>query len=128
MKIFTRSLLAAVAFSVAAIPMAEAGQRHDGPRQGHHYSQPKKPSAHAPKFQAPKYQAPKYKAPGHAGKRHQWSKGKRVPNWQRRAVVRDYHRHGLRRPGPGQHWVKVDNDYLLISVLSGIIGAIAASR
>jgi len=41
--------------------------------------------------------------------------------------VRDWNRHGLRRPGPGQQWIGVGNDYLLVSVVSGIIfGAIAA--
>ena len=55
-------------------------------------------------------------------------RGHRVPAWQRRHVVRDYHRFGLRRPGYGQQWVKVDNDFLLISIASGIIGGIIASQ
>ncbi|MGT2467250.1 RcnB family protein [Mesorhizobium atlanticum] len=28
---------------------------------------------------------------------------------------------GLRRPGPGQEWIRVGNDYVLISILSGIV-------
>jgi len=40
---------------------------------------------------------------------------------------RDYGRYGLRRPGPGQEWIRVGNDYVLVSILSGIIlGAIVA--
>ena len=50
------------------------------------------------------------------------------PSWQRGHVVRDYHRHGLRRPAYGQQWVKVDNDFLLISIASGLIGGIIASQ
>ncbi|MBZ9814787.1 RcnB family protein [Mesorhizobium sp. CA7] len=42
-------------------------------------------------------------------------------------AVRDWNRYGLRRPGPGQEWIRVGNDYLLVSILSGIVfGAIAA--
>ncbi|TIQ49916.1 MAG: hypothetical protein E5X61_12930, partial [Mesorhizobium sp.] len=36
-------------------------------------------------------------------------------------------RYGLRRPSRGQEWIRVGNDYLLVSVVSGIIfGAIVA--
>lgn len=51
-----------------------------------------------------------------------------MPDWQRKQALRDYHRYGLKRPGHGQRWVKVDNDFLLISVASGIIAAVVASR
>jgi Ni/Co efflux regulator RcnB len=49
-----------------------------------------------------------------------WKVGKRVPGWQRRAI-RDHHRYGLRRPGRGQQWIRVGNDYLLIRITSGAI-------
>jgi len=42
--------------------------------------------------------------------------------------VRDYHRHGLRKPARGQQWVKVDNSYLLMSVATGLILGVAAGR
>jgi len=42
--------------------------------------------------------------------------------------VRDYHRYGLRKPGRGQQWVKVDNTYLLMSVATGLILGVAAAR
>ncbi len=59
--------------------------------------------------------------------RTHWVRGNRVSNWNHRQVVRDYHGHGLRRPGHNQRWIKVDNDYLLIGITTGIIaGAIAA--
>ncbi|MDX8480197.1 RcnB family protein [Mesorhizobium sp. VK24D] len=42
-------------------------------------------------------------------------------------MVRDWNRYGLRRPGPGQEWIRVGNDYLLVGIVSGIVfGAIAA--
>ncbi|TKT79334.1 RcnB family protein [Aquamicrobium sp. LC103] len=116
---FKRTVLAAIAVSMLAVPVAQAQQRHDGPRHGQHYSHSKKPGFHAPK---------RHEARKHAPKRHHWAKGNRLPEWQRRQAVRDYHRHGLKRPGRGQQWVKVDNDYLLVSLASGIIAGIIAAR
>ncbi len=43
-------------------------------------------------------------------------------------VVRDYRRYGLHAPGRGQHWVRVNNDYLLVAAVGGLIGAIIAGR
>ncbi|AZO74326.1 MAG: hypothetical protein E5V92_19980 [Mesorhizobium sp.] len=60
-------------------------------------------------------------------KRSHWRNGQRYSNWKRHQAVRDWHRYGLRRPGPGQEWIRVGNDYLLVSIVSGIVfGAIAA--
>lgn len=107
-----RIVLAAVALSMFAAPMAQAQQRYDGPRHGSHYSQQQKWQDYRKK----------------PTKRYQWSRGKRVPDWQRKQALRDYHRYGLKRPGHGQRWVKVDNDFLLISVASGIIAAVVTAR
>lgn len=107
-----RVILAAVALSMFAVPMAQAQQRHDAPRwQQHqqHYGQ-------------------KYHGHDQFKKKQHWSKGKRVPDWKRKQALRDYHRYGLRRPGHGQQWVRVDNDYLLISMASGVIAAVVAGR
>ncbi|MDG4852586.1 MULTISPECIES: RcnB family protein [unclassified Mesorhizobium] len=60
-------------------------------------------------------------------KRSHWRNGQKYSSWKRHQAVRDWHRYGLRRPGPGQEWIRVGNDYLLVSIVSGIIfGAIAA--
>ena len=60
-------------------------------------------------------------------RRSHWRNGQKYSNWKRHREVRDWHRHGLRQPGPGQEWIRVGNDYLLVSIVSGIIfGAIAA--
>lgn len=60
-------------------------------------------------------------------KRDHWRKGQKYSDWKRHQGVRDWHRYGLRRPGPGQEWIRVGNDYLLVGIVSGIIfGAIAA--
>ncbi|RIK87789.1 MAG: hypothetical protein DCC69_03050 [Hyphomicrobiales bacterium] len=126
---FKRTILAAVAVSMFAVPMAQAQSRYDGPRSGHHYTQPQKPGHHATKRHAAKKPAPqRHHAQRPAPTRHHWAKGHRVPDWQRRQHVRDYHRHGLRKPSRGQQWVRVDNDYLLISLATGVILGMAAAR
>ncbi|TJW41840.1 MAG: hypothetical protein E5W83_24325 [Mesorhizobium sp.] len=60
-------------------------------------------------------------------KKNYWRNGQRYSSWKRHQAIRGYRHYGLRRPGPGQEWIRVGNDYLLVSVVSGIIfGAIAA--
>lgn len=107
-----RTVLAAIALSMFAAPMAQAQQRYEAPRHGHHYGQQQK------------WQDYRHKPT----KRQHWSKGKRVPDWQRKQALRDYHRYGLERPGYGQRWVRVNNDFLLISVASGIIASVVTGR
>lgn len=60
--------------------------------------------------------------------KNHWKRGQRVPDWKRHGAVRDWKRHGLHRPGHGQQWIKVGNDYLLISIVSGIIGGMIAAH
>ena len=60
-------------------------------------------------------------------KRNNWRNGQKYSSWRQHQPIRDYGRYGLHRPGRGQEWIRVGNDYVLVSVLSGIIfGAIAA--
>ncbi len=61
-------------------------------------------------------------------KKQRWGKGQRMSDWRKREAVRDYRRHGLRQPGRNQQWIKVDNNYIPISVTSGIIASILAGR
>ncbi|MCP8895161.1 RcnB family protein [Shinella daejeonensis] len=110
MKLFTRSLAAALALSFVAAPMAHA-QYHGGQKK------PSYQSSH--KHQMQKHQP---------NKRHNWRKGQRVTDWKRRPAVRDWKRHKLHAPARNQQWVKVDNDYLLISLATGVILGMAAGR
>jgi Ni/Co efflux regulator RcnB len=61
-------------------------------------------------------------------RRPYWQRGQKYSDWRRHKPVRDYHRHGLKRPGPGQEWIRVGNDYLLVGIASGLIGAMIAAR
>jgi len=109
-----RIVLALTALSILAAPVAaQAQSNYSGQpdyRLKHHSGPSHRPMAHKP--------APK----------PYWGKGKRLSDWKRRPAVRDYHRHGLKRPGPGQQWVRVDNSYLLVNLASGIIAGVIAAR
>ncbi|GAK70951.1 RcnB family protein [Agrobacterium rubi] len=63
-------------------------------------------------------------------KKHRWDRGQRLSAAERRHMVdrRDYRRHNLREPGRGQRWVRVDNQYLLINAVNGIIIGLSSSR
>ena len=106
MKLFTRTLLAAVALSFAAAPMAQAQQYGHDRKPGYSTSSHKK----------------------EVRKQRHWHKGERYSDWKRRPAVRDYKHHGLRTPSRGQQWVKVDNNYLLLSIATGVILGVAAAH
>lgn len=61
-------------------------------------------------------------------KKTRWQRGHRLPHSQRYVVVKDYGRYHLRRPPVGQHWIRVDNQYLLVGISSGIIAALVNAR
>jgi Ni/Co efflux regulator RcnB len=126
-----RIILTALALSMLAVPAAYAGS---GPASGY-------PAQYGQKFHAPVHNAKQKADSSRVIKKRvvvhkrvvvqkrvvvkpHWVRGKRVPGWQRQHVVRDYHRFGLRKPARGQQWVKVGNEYLLISVTSGIIASL----
>lgn len=107
-----RLILATVALSLFAAPAAFAGDRAKFRTQGHsgwHEVTPK----HHGNWQKAK-------------KRHHWKKGQRLSGWERKQAIRDYRHFGLRKPGRGQQWVRVDNDFLLIAITSGLIAGMMA--
>lgn len=117
-----RLILATVALSMLAAPAAMAGERY-GQRHGNpgwHEMSPKHSGWDKPEWK----KGPQWKQ----GKKAHWKKGQRFNDWKRGHSIQDYKRHGLRKPGHGQRWVRVDNDYILIAVSSGIIAALIAGR
>ncbi|MGH6861872.1 MAG: RcnB family protein [Phyllobacterium sp.] len=106
--------LAAIAISLLATPAAFAQQRHDN---GKHYSQQQK---HVVKKRIVTKKT--------VVRKTRWSRGHALPSSYRRNVVRDYHRYHLKTPPRGYHWVKADNDYVLIGITSGIISALVQAR
>ncbi|WP_117192705.1 RcnB family protein [Rhizobium terrae] len=59
-----------------------------------------------------------------------WVRGHRMTAAERRrmAEIRDYRRYRLSAPPRGYHWVKVDNDFLLVGVATGVISSFIAAR
>ena len=57
-----------------------------------------------------------------------WRNGQRLSDWKRQRAIHDYRRYGLRRPGHGQQWVRVGDDYILVSMFTGIIAGIIAAH
>ena len=63
-------------------------------------------------------------------KKERWTRGHRLTPAERRhmAQVRDYRYYKLRPPPRGQQWLRVDNDFLLISLATGVIVGLATAR
>ncbi len=61
--------------------------------------------------------------------RSDWRRGGYVSrtDWNRGAVV-DYRVHRLSRPPSGYEWRRVDNNYVLVAVATGLIASIIASH
>jgi hypothetical protein len=55
-----------------------------------------------------------------------WAKGQRLDARYRGDgyYVKDYRRHGLRQPPRGYRWQRVDNQYVLAAVATGIIASV----
>lgn len=107
--------LAAIAISLLATPAAFAQQRHDYTRS---YDQQRD---HIVKKRVVTKKTV-------VVKKTRWSRGHALPSNYRRNVVRDYNRYHLRTPPRGYHWVRADNDYVLVSITSGIISALVQAR
>ncbi len=130
-----RFILALLAATVIAAPAAQA-QSWNGPGHGGHHVQRKHVEDkrhHGQRYDTRRHDRHVVKKPDrHVVVRKKtvtrWHRGDRLPAWQRNVVVRDYHRYGLWRPAYGQHWVKVDNHYLLVGITSGIIAGLIAAR
>jgi Ni/Co efflux regulator RcnB len=58
---------------------------------------------------------------------HKWRSGQRYANWKRYRPI-EYRRYGLHRPARGQTWIRVDNDFLLVGIASGIIAGVVAAH
>ncbi|MBB3441568.1 RcnB family protein [Sinorhizobium sp. B11] len=61
---------------------------------------------------------------------HYWARGYRMSAAERGRYgeVRDYRRYRLAPPPRGYHWVRADNDYLLVGIASGVISSIIAAN
>ena len=118
-----RIVLSVIALSMLAVPAAQAQTRSNYDNG----------SVVERQYQQPRHEVKPGFSNGHAVRRPivkqpRFERGHRYTKWKRQQQVRDWQRHGLRRPGHGQQWVKVGNDYLLITIASGIIAGLIAGR
>jgi len=127
-----RIVLALVAATMLAAPAAQAQSRNAPPPPGHppaHHAHSKRPpappAAHRPPPPPHAAKPGRPPAPKHVSR---WHRGDRLPPWQKRELVRDYHRYGLHKPPHGQHWVRVGNEYLLVGITTGIIAGLLAAH
>lgn len=99
-----------LAATVLAAPMAQARDDHRGPDRSRHVERQVKVEK---------------KVVVH---KHRWSKGHRLSAAERRQMrdVRNYRSHRLSAPPRGYRWVRVNNDFLLIGITSGVISSILA--
>lgn len=112
---------AAIAIPVLLAPaIASAQPHHRGPHHGPHHG-----PVHVQKHVGHK---PVVRHKPVVVKPQRWHTGRALPSSYRRHVVKDYRHYGLRAPRPGQRWVKVDRQYMLINSVSGMIAAIVAAR
>ena len=107
MKKFVTILLAA---TVLAAPMAQAQGRHDDSHRG--------------------VTVERHVTKKVIVKKHRWDRGQRLSPAERRHFVdrRDYRRYRLAEPRRDQRWVRVDNQFVLINAVSGLIVGLAAAR
>lgn len=52
---------------------------------------------------------------------HGWKHGDHLPPQYWHASEIDWHRYHLRQPPNGYHWVRVDDDFVLVALTTGII-------
>jgi len=113
-----RLIIAASIFTVISSSAALAqGYPHYTPNNPHHVQQ----NSHYRHDPKPHHSKP-------APHRSQWSRGKPLPRQYRGNVVRDYGRHHLAAPPRGYNWVRVNNEYVLIGIATGIISSIIVAQ
>ena len=62
----------------------------------------------------------------HDGPRH-YKRGERLASDHRGDRVPDYRKRGLKAPPRGHEWRRVDNQYVLIAVATGVISSVIAN-
>ena len=102
---------ALLALSLAAV--SGAAMAAPQPRDDHHDRR----NDHRPTAQHDK---------GHDNRPRHYARGERLGDGHRGTRV-DYRRHHLSAPPRGHEWRRVDNDYVLVAVATGIITSVIAA-
>jgi Ni/Co efflux regulator RcnB len=64
------------------------------------------------------------------GHHYGWARGQRLPQqyWGGSYVVTDWRARHLRQPARGYRWVRVDNNYVLAAIATGLIADVLSNR
>ncbi|KZC18023.1 transmembrane signal peptide protein [Rhodanobacter sp. FW510-R12] len=124
MKLFSRLLIALALLATGSLALADQGDHDRGRRgQGHGYADHRHDGRHGDHRRYDRrYDDRRY---GHG---NEYPRLGHHPRWQRghhyygpTYVVHDYGHYRLRPPPRGYHWVRANNDYLLVAIATGII-------
>lgn len=147
MKFISRLLIALALFGTANLVLADQGHRnqdrHDQShgdrdhRRSHRHDNRRHDDRHDDRrheyrrHDDRRYgyrdgRAPRYRyahAPRYVVRHDRWARGHRY--YGHNFVVRNYGYYRLRPPPRGYHWVRANNDYLLVAIATGVILDIA---
>ena len=123
MKLISRLLIAIALLSAGSLALAAPGHgdhdRGNHGNNGHHDNRRGHDNRH---YDGRRHDDRRYGyhgGPRYYGGPHRWERGHRYygPTY----VVRNYGYYRLRPPPRGYHWVRADNDYLLVAIATGVI-------
>jgi len=126
MKQIAAALLSLSLLASGAVFAAPPSQDRDAHRDNTPHAAAANTQGHAAPAPAPQNGA-RQASPGSA-QHNAPRKGERLAQNQRGSRVSDYSRHGLRKPGRGNEWRKVDDHYVLMTVATGLIVDILAAQ
>lgn len=126
MKLIQRLLITLALLGTTSMAFADQGPRdHDRRSQGHGDHHDNRDRHENRRHDNRRYDSRRhgYSHARPAYRQARWERGHRYygPNY----VVRDYGHYRLRPPPRGYHWVRANNDYLLVAVATGVILDIA---
>ena len=144
MKLFSRLLIAFTLLTTGSLALADqGGHDHDRRGQGHGYADHRHDGRHGDyrrhddrRHDYRRHDDRRYGYRDYGYRDYGYRNGDRRyghhPRWERghryygpTYVVRDYGHYRLRPPPRGYHWVRANNDYLLVAIATGIILDIA---
>lgn len=122
-------MLAAIALSFAGASFAQAQSPFEPRKPGQYRAEPQRPS-HGKEFHGQDRRRDESRRDDRrrGENRAHFNRGQRYGDWRRHQEIRDYKHYGLRAPGRGQRWIKVDDQYLLITAATGFIAGVLVAR
>jgi len=131
MKMMLRTAFAALALAATTVAFADdhRGRDHDRDRHGYDRGHDNRGWRHDNGWHGHRPPPPHYYGHGYYHRppppRYygHWERGHRY--YGRNVVVYDYGSYRLRQPPRGYHWVRENNDFLLVAIATGVILDIA---